>query len=340
MDLLPDEAQQEIIDATAAFLDDAMPIERLHGDGTAAARPDAAGLTQMAELGWFGLSLDEEQGGVGFTLVEEALLFRESGRRVGAVQLLATALAARVAVLAGDTERAEALIAGRQRAGWAEAIETATLGSEVSGRFQVFAGAGADSWIAADETGAALLDPITAATTEGIPCLDEFTDLHHASFANTAPLASVGAGDAIVDRAAVLAAAMSTGVAESARDQGATYAQERFQFGKPIGIFQAVKHPCADMAVRCEAAWSQTAYAALALRDGTEDAGFHVSCAKHLADEAARENAAANLQIHGGYGFTVEYDAHLFVKRAHVLAAMAGSSRRHLGRVLAAPAQA
>ena len=339
MDLLPDESQQEIIDATAAFLEDAMPIERVRTGGAGAARPDDALLAQIAELGWFGLGLEEAAGGVGFSLVEEALLFREVGRRIGPLQLLATALAARVAVLGGDTARAEALLAGRARAGWAEAVGGATLGPTVSGTFQVFDGEGTACWLAVGADGAVLIDP-DSATAETKPCLDEFTTLQHASVEGAAALVSVGAEHGIAERAAVLSAALCCGVAESARDQAAAYAQERFQFGKPIGVFQAIKHPCADMAVRCEAAWSQTAYAALALRDGHEAGAFHASCAKHLAGEAAQENAAANLQVHGGYGFTTEYDAHLFVKRAHVLRSVAGDTRHHLARVLAAPAYA
>lgn len=339
MDLLPDEAQQEIIDATATFLDDAMPIGRLREGGRPAARPDDALLRQMGELGWFGLGLPEDLGGIGSSLAEEVLLFREIGRRVGSVQLLATVLATRVAAAGGDPVRAEALVAGAERAGWAEPIGAVSIANRsVEGRFQVFDGRDADCWIAADESGAVLLDP-RASRAEEHPCLDEFTDLAHVAFEGAAPLARVGPEDALVERAAVLAASMLSGLAESARDQGAAYARERFQFGKPIGIFQAVKHPCADMAVRCEASWSQTCHAALALRDGREDAAFQVSAAKHLAGEAAQENAAANLQVHGGYGFTTEYDAHLLVKRAHVLRAIAGGSRHHLRRILAAPPQ-
>jgi alkylation response protein AidB-like acyl-CoA dehydrogenase len=131
---------------------------------------------------------------------------------------------------------------------------------------------------------------------------------------------------------------MLCGVGEEARDQAARYAKERFQFGRAIGVFQAVKHRCADMAVRSEAAWSQTVYAALALRDGHADAGLHVSSAKVLATDAAIENASSNVQVHGGYGFTTEFDAHLLVKRAHVLDRMAGLARIHVATVLAAPA--
>jgi len=340
MDLLPDEAQQEIIDQTAAFLDVAMPIDRLRTHGIQAARPDAAMLAQIAELGWFGLAIAEERGGVGFSLAEETLLFREIGRRVGSVSLLATSIATHVAEHAAEEALLARLVAGQLRVGWAEAIVATDPGDLVSGEFQVFDGADADFWLMADASGAALLAPETATRREARPCLDEYTDLLHASFEGARPVARTGAQAGLADRAAVLASSMLVGLAEAGRDQAASYAQERFQFGKPIGVFQAVKHPCADMAVRCEAAWSQTCYAGLALRDKLEDAPFQVSAAKSLAGEAATENAAANVQVHGGYGFTTEYDAHLLVKRAHVLNALAGTPRQHLQRVLAAPAAA
>lgn len=343
MDLLPDEAQQEIIDQTAAFLAEAMPIDRLRSRDQAAGRPDDATWAQIAELGWLGLAIDEDRGGVGFTLAEEALLQREIGRCVGSVSLLATPLAAHVAAAAGNAALVGELIAGARRVGWAESMEPSggrpSTGS-LSGAFQVFDGREASLWLAVDPGGAALIDPTTATGTEAKPCIDEFTSLDHVAFDGATPVATVGAEAGLFERAAGLSAAMLVGLAEAARDQGATYAQERVQFGKPIGVFQAIKHACADMAVRCEAAWSQTAYAALALRDGLEDAAFQTSTAKSLAGEAAKENAAANLQIHGGYGFTTEYDAHVLVKRTHVLNAIAGTPRSHLRRVLEAPAAA
>ena len=138
-------------------------------------------------------------------------------------------------------------------------------------------------------------------------------------------------------RATVLSAALLVGLAEAVRDDAVAYASERVQFGKPIGVFQAIKHPCADMAVRCEVALSQTLMAALHTRDGLADADFQAASAKAVASAAATRGAAANVQIHGGYGYTTEYDAQRFVKRAHVIDVFAGSGRSRLGDILAAP---
>jgi alkylation response protein AidB-like acyl-CoA dehydrogenase len=340
MDLLPDESQQEIIDQTAAFLDETMPIDRCRTGGSAAARPDATQLAQMAELGWFGLALAEDRGGIGFSLAEESLLFREIGRRVGSVGLLATALAAHVADAADNTELRDQIVAGQHFVGWAEPLEAIDLTKPISGRFQVFDGSEASLWLVINDSGAVILDPATGSARTEHPCLDEFTQLLHVDLNASNALAAVGPEAAIFERAAVLAASCLVGIAEAARDQAAAYASERVQFGKPIGVFQAIKHPCADMAVRCEAIWAQTAYAVLALRDGHEDAAFQVSTAKSLAGDSATENAAANVQVHGGYGFTTEYDAHLLVKRTHILNTLAGTPRAHLGRVIAAPTAA
>ena len=338
MDLLPDEAQQEIITSTATLLAKELPIARLrsaHASGPE--RVSDAQWRAFAELGWFGLGLGDEQGGVGFTLVEEVLLARELGRALAPPSVLATLLAARCAALAGETPRRDGLLAGTLRAGWAEPVGDARLGARVQGRFQLIDAASAGLVVALGGEGCALLD---AASLRAEPqaCVDDAVAL--ASGDVDAPaLAYVGASrEPLALRATLLTAAALAGISEVARDQAARYANERVQFGKPIGAFQAIKHRCADMAVRSEVAWQQTAYAALALREPLGDAPFQVASAKVLAVQAALENAASNVQVHGGYGFTVEYDAQLLVKRAHVYERLAGSRTRQLAAVLAAPA--
>src|SRR5262249_32865507 len=107
-------------------------------------------------------------------------------------------------------------------------------------------------------------------------------------------------------------------------------------FGQPVGGFQAVKHRCADMAVRSEAALTQVHYAALSLRDGTADAAFQVEAAAVVAAKGALDNAEINVQNHGGIGFTWEHTAHRYVTRARVLTAIGGGLRGHLADALTA----
>jgi len=99
----------------------------------------------------------------------------------------------------------------------------------------------------------------------------------------------------------------------------AGYAAIREQFGKAIGSFQGVKHPCADMAVRSAVARSQLYFAACAFDAGAADLAFHVGAAKRLADGAALDNARSNIQVHGGIGMTDAANPHLLLKRAHLL---------------------
>ena len=340
MDLLPSDEQQEIIDQTAGFLRGELPVRRLHDLEAPGERVSAATWKAMAELGWFGLGLREEQGGVGFSLAEETLLLREIGRALGPPSLLATVLAARCAAQAELSEVRDALVAGEARAALAQGVgwPAAALGAKVSGTFHLFDAAGADYLLAVGPEGAALLAADVAAAARQAECVDDTVELSVATLDGNPALAFVPADrDWIHARAVVLSAAMLVGLAEAVRDDAVAYATERVQFGKPIGVFQAIKHPCADMAVGCEAALSQTLMAALSVRDSQPDGGFQAACAKAVAGRAASRSAAANVQIHGGYGFTSEYDAHLSVKRAHLLDVFAGTERAQLAAVLAAP---
>ena len=114
------------------------------------------------------------------------------------------------------------------------------------------------------------------------------------------------------------------------------YASERRQFGVPIGSFQAVKHQLADASLAVAFAAPLVLRAANSLAHGDPDAGLHVSMAKAKASSAARTAADASLQCHGAIGYTVEYDLHLFMKRAWALSAQAGGPDQHRARVRAA----
>jgi alkylation response protein AidB-like acyl-CoA dehydrogenase len=123
------------------------------------------------------------------------------------------------------------------------------------------------------------------------------------------------------------------GGAESCLESSVRYARERVQFGKPIGVNQAIKHKCADMSFAIEAARSIVYYAAWAAREGLSDAGLLASMAKATAGDAYRRAAEDNLQIHGGVGFTWEYDCHLFLRRARSDDAWLGGGDLHRERI-------
>ena len=150
------------------------------------------------------------------------------------------------------------------------------------------------------------------------------------------PVAASSSGDHVWQMGQLATAAQLVGIAEAVLDQIVDYAKVRETFGRKIGSWQAVRHPCADMAVRLEAARSQLWFAATAMKEGRSDAVVHLDAAKHQANQAAAANADTNIQLHGGIGVTDEHHAHLYMKHALVLAKLFGGKRDLLARLLTA----
>ncbi len=331
IDLLPDDAQQAIWDSAEAVLAAEAPLARLHGPDPR----DTDLLRRTASLGWLGLGLPEADGGVGYGLAEEALIFRAAGRHLVSPTLLGSVLAARIASRAGDAALAGALLDGQRRAAILVPLAGARVASDPEGVFHRLDSQPGDLGVAWGPQGAALFEAAGAAAP--VAGIDDTLVLERVGLDGARPLYWLAAADEdIAGRATVLGAASLTGIAEAARDMAVAYAKVREQFGQPIGAFQAIKHACADMAVRCEAAWSLTVFAALA--QGRPDAAFQAHAAWIIADQAASLNAARNIQTHGGMGFTAECDAQLLVKRARVLSALGGGARSHKAALLAQPA--
>jgi alkylation response protein AidB-like acyl-CoA dehydrogenase len=130
-------------------------------------------------------------------------------------------------------------------------------------------------------------------------------------------------------RGSVGTAATLIGLSRRMLDLTVDYVKGRQQFGVPVGSFQAVKHPLANALVATEFAEPAVLRAAQSLIDDDPDAALHVAMAKALASDAARQVAGATLQAHGAMGYTVEYDLHLFAKRAWALAADWGTAGEH-----------
>jgi alkylation response protein AidB-like acyl-CoA dehydrogenase len=136
-----------------------------------------------------------------------------------------------------------------------------------------------------------------------------------------------------LDLATVALAAEQLGGAQRALDMSVDYAKERVQFGRPIGSFQAIKHKCADMMVAVEGARSASYYAACVAAEGSAELAAAASLAKATSSEAFFRCAAEAIQIHGGVGFTWEYDVHLYFKRARATESLLGDPAWHRERV-------
>jgi alkylation response protein AidB-like acyl-CoA dehydrogenase len=141
--------------------------------------------------------------------------------------------------------------------------------------------------------------------------------------------------EGVLRQAAVGACAEMLGAARKALEMSVEYARSREQFGQPIGSFQAVKHTCAEMLLEVEQAHAATYYAAWALSAGAPDAALAASVAKAYVGGAARKVCGDAIQVHGGIGFTWEFDLHLSFKRAKHLEPLYGDADFHRERALA-----
>jgi alkylation response protein AidB-like acyl-CoA dehydrogenase len=325
LSLGPDEEQ--IIDSARQFLARMLPVNRLHGHADSALSPPDVRL-QAVEMGWLAIALPEELGGLGLGPIEEMLVFREIGRGLGPTAILPTMLAVHAAALA-QSPLAEELAAGEAGCALAVPARGAAEGDLSGVRLYDHEGANCALISRKDET---LLIDIASLPLTSRPCLDKSVSMADVDLSGAPILAKVP-GRQIRRRGLLALAAMQLGTAEAVTSMIVDYAKVRTTFGKPIGAYQAVRHACADMEVRCMSARAQAIYAAIALRDDLVDADLMLDAAFALALEAAVRNTDDNIQLHGGIGITMEHDAHLYMKRAQVLCHWFGSESSALDRI-------
>ncbi|MGH9172293.1 MAG: acyl-CoA dehydrogenase family protein [Acidimicrobiales bacterium] len=330
MNLEPTPEQGEVAKSARRFFEAETPA-------SSAGIPDGHVLpptwSATAQLGWLGIGVPEHGGGGGGSLPEQALLFREIGRGLAPGPWLGTVLAVQVARRAARDEIAADLMAGKATARLAEPWRypaSSIRRDSVSGRFRVTEFPLAE-WVAFLVPGGAALvrraEANAGASARTLEGPDPAIPVELTIVGGAQPEAVVIGPDAydIVTQGRILAAAMLVGILEATRDASVSYAKQREQFGKPIGVFQAVKHRCADMAVRAEAAGSLLWVACLSAAAARRDAQVLAAGLKALASEYAVQSAHDNVQNHGGIGFTAECPAHRFVKRALALSVTLGS---------------
>ena len=266
--------------------------------------------SELADTGVFSLVVPEDEGGVGLGWAEAGLVFEQLGRALVPGPLVGTLLAAGVIddAVVGLIERP----LGPALVEYPDAID-ALLVLDEGGVWRVDA---ADLSFEAARS----VDPLTpVGRVEVLPQGEEVDGCY--GWAN---------------RAVFLSSALQVGLATGARELAVSYAQERQQFGKPIGQFQAVKHKCADMYSREEVARAALYYAGCVMDSPEQgDVARAVSGARILAAEAADHNGKDCVQVHGGMGFTWEIDAHLYLKRAWALTPCFGSLDHHAERIAA-----
>jgi alkylation response protein AidB-like acyl-CoA dehydrogenase len=340
VDLTPSDEQRSIISSVAEFLAEKMPTSRVRELRDVDLATLSGFWKQGAAQGWFGLGLAEEHGGAGYGLVDEALLFRELGRFLTPGPVLATALAARVAALGGQAELAAAIVAGEAPVGLALPRPGAQveIGTKVIGTFDLIDAAHTSYVLAVGAAGASLLATSDCTDRQLALPIDDVGSREIGSFDCEAVVHVPTEVEDVAQRGVVLTTALLVGICEATRDMATAYAKTREQFGKPIGSFQSIKHRCADMAVGADAAGALLLFAALCVAEERSDAGFQLASARIVAERQALWSSRENIQVHGGMGFTAECDAHLYLKRTHLLGMAFGGLRGAQADLLAQPA--
>jgi alkylation response protein AidB-like acyl-CoA dehydrogenase len=309
---------------------------------------------QLGELGYLGVLLPEDQGGLG--AIAFAVVLHEMGRVALPGPFLEVALAVRL--LAGCEGEAakrwrakaaagEALVVIARSESLASAdpgaVEASCAGGRLRGtkRFVPF-GAQADALLVETREGVALAErPADGWDATPLPTIDHAQRFAELRLDAPATLLAEGArAEALLAESARLgalgAAAVLLGLMERSLETAVAYMLERRAFGAPIASFQALQHRAADCVLQTESTRSAVYRAAAAEEQGGADAALLAAVAKAWAGPAARLVCGEALQFHGGVGFTWEYDPHIYLKRAKTLELFHGSTRSQLEAVLRA----
>ncbi len=337
--------EQEMLRAQArAFLERRFPPEHVARLAESESGWDSTSWRELAGLGWTGASIPEAHGGAGLGFLEEAVLFEELGRALypgpyfSTIGLALPALGCAPELLprvASGELRATLAWREPDRAVGLDALEAVTTEARrVGGRWllrgakHLVPDAGpADAFVAvarADD-GVALFVATrhdgrprvivqdTVDATRRLGCVD-FDDDEAMLLAEPRAAAEVIARTRL--RAFVALALEAVGVAGRALALAVEHAKTRVQFGKPIGVYQAVAHKLADAYVETELARSLAYWAAWCLAVGDAEAPRAAVAAKAYAAEAAVGTCERAMQVHGGMGFTWEHVLHRYYKRA------------------------
>lgn len=291
------------------------------------------------ELGLAGLALPEEHGGSGLGMVELAIVAEAAGSQVAALPLLGHAMAGAALVAGGSDEQKSAwlprLADGELICAAGQSVsDLSANGGKLSGELRfVPHGKVADLLLVLAPNGAWLVETGTpGVTVTGHITMDQtrpfatvtLDGAEAQAFANAdaARMAALGTGWIVLSAEAL-------GGAQETLDRTVTYAQERMQFARQIGSFQAYKHRLADMMIEIEQARSAVYWAACAVDEQSDEAPLALHAARSFCAETYFMCAGNMIQLHGGIGFTWEHDAHLFFKRARAIRSILGTQEWH-----------
>ena len=353
-DFSPD--QKALREQARKFLGEHASSTRVRRILEGAAPYDAELWRGMGEMGWMGTAIPEPLGGAGFGHLELCVIAEELGRSLAPTPFASTIYLASEALLfagsdaqrkrwlpriaQGDAIGCLALAEGPQVATPAN-LATRADGARLTGvKVPVADGDVANFAVVLASEGAGraslfLVDLKGPGVTRAAVATVDPTRSHARIALDGAPGELLGAGgqgwalaERLLDRAAVLVAFEQIGGAQASLEMAREYALGRFAFGRQIASFQAIKHKLADMYVGVELARSNAYYGAWALTKDAPELPVAAAAARVAASEAYYQAAKENIQIHGGMGFTWEFDCHLHYRRAKLTGLMLGSARR------------
>jgi alkylation response protein AidB-like acyl-CoA dehydrogenase len=367
MDFAFSEEQEMLRESARDFLTKEVPSPYVRRMLDAPDAWDEALWKKLADLGWTGLGIPEAYGGVG-TFLDLVVVLEEAGRALLPGPFLSTMGLAVPALLEAANETQKESVLGRIAAGdaratlafsepagrWdAEGVQM--LGAERRGDgwsldgvklFVPDAGV-ADYMVVAARTRPAGEEGVSLFLLEGRPAGLSVTPLETMDMTRRwyevrfdgvelpadALMGAADQGWPALRRAlewgeTALCAEMIGG-AQRVLDMSVDYAKTRHQFGRPIGVYQAVSHKLADMLLETESARSATYYAAWAIDADAPDRSLAASMAKAYVSDAYRKAAGDGIQVHGGIGFTWEHDMHLYFKRAKASEVTLGDATYH-----------
>ena len=320
----------------------------------------------LSDLGWLSLGISEDGGGAGGTIFDQMLLAEEFGKVLAPVPYVASNVVAAAAIEGSGNAQAIArwlppVASGSRIATLAIAesdtlwdTDGITLAATANGdgylldgeKLFVLDGVFADDIVVGARSSEGVVLAIVPIDASGVTVerMDNISGDGQASirFERVAVDTDqvIATGDAAeqaltraFDHACLALCGSMLGAAQVGMDMAVEYAKDRVQFGSPIGRFQGVKHPLAEMYVDLESIRSLLYYAAWALEEGSADLSSAASQAKAFATEAFLKIGVGAIQLHGAVGYTEEYDVQLYLKRSKWARPAYGDENHHLDRV-------
>ena len=373
MALVLNEEQQMLRESAKVFIQESSPVSALRELRDKGEEWSPALLAGMAEMGWTGITIPEEYGGLDFGYVGAGLIVEECGRTLASSPLVSTSVvcaslvnalgseaqkkAMLPAIVSGELVLALALSEGAGFDPLATALTAVPSGEGyvlsgakvhvldggIADRFVVVArtagnpgdGDGLSLFVVDRDTDGLNVDPVLNADSRRTAEIS-FCSIRVSA---DALLGDVGSAWSVLERSldigAVLSAAELLGLSQEAFERTLDYVKERKQFGVPVASFQALQHRAAQLFCELELCKSALLKALQALEEDSTDRSLLASMVKAKIAKTAKLAVNEAVQMHGGIGMTDDFDIGFFMKRAAAARQAYGDEYYHANRFAA-----